>query len=69
MHLNETYTNDDKTKADLFNEYFGIPIFGTCVEPDSVNIFVNDNLSIIQLSVDDVYGVLLKLDISKCKWP
>jgi hypothetical protein len=26
-------------------------------------------LSIIQLSVDDVYGVLLKLDISKCKWP
>jgi hypothetical protein len=69
MYFNNTTTDDSQGKADLFNLYFTSQFNNVTYPEPVVDTFVNDNLSNIVISVDEVYNVLLNLDVNKCNGP
>jgi hypothetical protein len=69
MKYNNITSSGAKDTAELFNDYFTAQFNNSAYVKPAIRTFVNDNLSVIVLSVDDVYNVLLNLDISKCNGP
>jgi hypothetical protein len=69
INFNGTTASSPQHKAELFNQYFSSQFNNSLYDVPDVLEFVNDNLSSIVLSVDDVYQVMLDLDTSKCNGP